>query len=375
VRAVLFYSPACPHCQQLITQDLPPLFEKYGNRLQIIGVDTYTQGGQALFKAAVQSFQVPEDSWVVPILFIGDRVLIGGRDIPEQLPGLIDEYLAQGGVDWPNIPGLREALAASQTETAPTTEPTAPSTTPTLAEPDEETDVVTPEIERTPTGTSVQAVALTPNPGPADPGLILPDPHALSLTNRLALDPLGNGLSIVVLTGMVLSFGGAAALLLNSQISSYPEKHSWAIPVLCLIGFVIAGYLTYVETQQVTAVCGPVGDCNTVQQSEYAILFGVLPVGVLGLLGYVAISIAWVLSRYAKGRIADLASAALLGMSLFGVIFSIYLTFLEPFVIGATCAWCLSSAVIITVLLWLAVRPGRLALARLSSAGKPTSST
>jgi uncharacterized membrane protein len=62
-------------------------------------------------------------------------------------------------------------------------------------------------------------------------------------------------------------------------------------------------------------------------------------------------------------------------MSLFGVIFSIYLTFLEPFVIGATCAWCLSSAVIITVLLWLAVRPGRLALARLSSAGKPTSST
>jgi uncharacterized membrane protein len=34
-----------------------------------------------------------------------------------------------------------------------------------------------------------------------------------------------------------------------------------------------------------------------------------------------------------------------------GVLFSIYLTFLEPFVIGATCAWCLSSAVIMTLLL------------------------
>ena len=36
-----------------------------------------------------------------------------------------------------------------------------------------------------------------------------------------------------------------------------------------------------------------------------------------------------------------------------GVLFSIYLTFLEPFVIGATCAWCLSSAVIMTLLLLL----------------------
>ena len=46
-----------------------------------------------------------------------------------------------------------------------------------------------------------------------------------------------------------------------------------------------AGYLTYVETQLVQAVCGPVGDCNAVQSSSYARLFGVLPVGVLGASG------------------------------------------------------------------------------------------
>jgi uncharacterized membrane protein len=39
------------------------------------------------------------------------------------------------------------------------------------------------------------------------------------------------------------------------------------------------------------------------------------------------------------------------GMALFGVIFSIYLTFLEPFVIGATCIWCISSAIVISLLL------------------------
>ena len=36
--------------------------------------------------------------------------------------------------------------------------------------------------------------------------------------------------------------------------------------------------------------------------------------------------------------------------------FSIYLTFLEPFVIGATCLWCLSSAVIMTLLYLLTTR-------------------
>ena len=42
----------------------------------------------------------------------------------------------------------------------------------------------------------------------------------------------------------------------------------------------------------------------------------------------------------------------LLGMS--GTLFSIYLTVLEPFVIGATCMSCVTSAVLMTLLLWAA---------------------
>jgi uncharacterized membrane protein len=40
--------------------------------------------------------------------------------------------------------------------------------------------------------------------------------------------------------------------------------------------------------------------------------------------------------------------------ALVGVLFSIYLTYLEPFVIGATCAWCLTSAISMTLILWAA---------------------
>jgi uncharacterized membrane protein len=126
--------------------------------------------------------------------------------------------------------------------------------------------------------------------------------------------------------------------------------------VLSIAGLAVASYLAYVETKQVQAVCGPVGDCNSVQQSEYALLIGLIPIGVLGVLGYLAILATWGIHRLSPGRIGQWAGWAIWTMTAGGVLFSIYLTFLEPFVIGATCAWCLSSAVIMTLLLLLTTR-------------------
>ena len=127
----------------------------------------------------------------------------------------------------------------------------------------------------------------------------------------------------------------------------------------------MAAYLAHVEVREVDAVCGPVGDCNTVQQSAYARLFGVVPIGVLGVLGFAAILVAWGVRRWKTGPAASWAAVALLAMTGLGTLFSIYLTFLEPFVIGATCLWCLSSAVIMTTLYGLAHMPGRAAAAEL----------
>ena len=137
------------------------------------------------------------------------------------------------------------------------------------------------------------------------------------------------------------------------------------IPVLCALGLGVAGYLAYVESAQVSAVCGPIGDCNTVQQSEYARLFGVLPIGVLGIIGYLLIAAGWLVRRLNKGRLADIAAVALLFMTISGTLFSVYLTFLEPFVIGATCAWCLTSAILMTLLMLLSITAGKPAVQRL----------
>jgi len=381
VRAVLFFSPYCGHCQQVISEDLPPLFRKYGTRLEILGLDITLPIGNTMYEAAVQQFNIQDVG--VPALIVGDVVLVGSLDIPQQFPGLIEKYLARGGVDWPDIPGLAPVIAAALPTPTATSVPS-PTRVPSIAPSTQPSSVVAPATVPLPSPTRVPsttpstqpsivvvalATAPAPNPTPVAvvPGLTILDHRSPDWRDKLARDPVGNALAIVVLMSMIFVVGHTATIWFGTRpvIKSSTVWQAWVIPVIALIGLGIASYLAYVETTKVAAVCGPVGDCNTVQQSEYARLFGLMPIGVLGVVGYIAILIAWTIYRISRGWIADLAMLALFGTTLAGTLFSIYLTFLEPFVIGATCAWCLSSAVAIAALLWLTTSPSRRAAARL----------
>lgn len=339
VRAVLFYSPTCPHCQQVITRELPPLYEKYGTQLEIAGIDISQDWGHALYQAAVERFAIPDYRLGVPTLIIADVVLVGSLEIPESLPSLIEAYLAQRGVDWPDIPGLREALAQ---EIAPVDTPT-----------------TTTQITARPDSTESAYVAIDTPPIGNNSDLNLAEIQKPNWQEKFDLDPTGNMLSVAALVGMVAALFWSATEFQRTNGESFNNQWSRLIPFLCFIGTVIASYLSYVEVAQVTAVCGPVGDCNTVQQSVYARLFGILPIGLLGVFGYAAILIAWSVARLARGQTAYKACLGLFGMAATGTLFSIYLTFLEPFVIGATCIWCLSSSVLMTVIMVISLKPAR----------------
>lgn len=341
VHAVLFYSPTCGHCEYVINNTLLPMLDQYGDQLQIAGIDVSQQQGQAFFMSAMQKFNL--DSAGVPFLVIENTYLVGSLDIPEKFPGMVETYLAQGGVAWPDIPGLTELLVDAPQDAA---EPTA-------AQSD------APQTAPEPASTAPASSSPTTASG-------LPGTHTdtASWREKFARDPAGNTLSVILLLGMIASIAWAVIFFQKTDGVSIKANWAWIIPALCLVGFGVAGYLAYVETTQTTAVCGPVGDCNTVQQSEYARLFGVLPIGVLGLVGYVAIFISWLVARLSSGRPAELAILAIFVMTAFGTLFSVYLTFLEPFVIGATCAWCLTSAILMTVLMLLSVGPAKSVLAR-----------
>ena len=86
--------------------DLPPLVEKYGDRLEILMIEAAGQEAYEVYLAAIDHYQVPPTRQGIPALYIGDHHLVGSVEIPTQLPGLIEDYMQKGGVDYPPLPGL-----------------------------------------------------------------------------------------------------------------------------------------------------------------------------------------------------------------------------------------------------------------------------
>jgi uncharacterized membrane protein len=112
--------------------------------------------------------------------------------------------------------------------------------------------------------------------------------------------------------------------------------------VLCAAGIGISGYLTYVHYAGLQPVCGISHGCETVQTSGYATLLGI-PVALLGLITYVVLFA----SLRLRGERPLLTSYAL---TLTAFAFSVYLTYRELFTIHAICSWCVSSAIVFTLL-------------------------
>ena len=112
---------------------------------------------------------------------------------------------------------------------------------------------------------------------------------------------------------------------------------------LAAAGMAVSGYLIYVHYSELDPVCfGGAHGCVQVQSSEYAELAGV-PVPILGAVGYASIAVAVAL----RGERARVTAA---GLALGGFGFSVYLTYLELFVIDAICQWCVVSACLMTAL-------------------------
>ncbi len=127
-----------------------------------------------------------------------------------------------------------------------------------------------------------------------------------------------------------------------------------AIALLALLGALDAGYLLlpklgYVESLACTIAHG----CDVVNASRYAWFLGV-PVAGIGLAGYVvilAVAIAGLQPRWAEHAWPDRALATLSGVA---VIFTLYLTYTELFVLRAVCQWCVASQLIILAIFVLA---------------------
>jgi len=126
---------------------------------------------------------------------------------------------------------------------------------------------------------------------------------------------------------------------------------SLALAVLAMAGMGVAAYLAYSHYADQTIMCAGLSGCDAVENSEYSTLVGI-PVGLLGTL-FCAGLLALVLARVARLPLTEeWAPLAAFSMTLTGVAFMAYLTYIELFVVEDICIWCTSFAAIVTIA-WL----------------------
>ena len=118
--------------------------------------------------------------------------------------------------------------------------------------------------------------------------------------------------------------------------------------VLSFIGLADSIYLTWIKLSGSEALCTGVGGCDVVNTSEYAELAGI-PIALLGAGAYVAI-LAILLAESRIAWLKDNGPLLLFGITLFGFLYSLYLTYIELFVIFAICPFCVVSAIVMSVM-------------------------
>ncbi len=138
---------------------------------------------------------------------------------------------------------------------------------------------------------------------------------------------------------------------------STTEGPDWPLFTLAAIGMALSGYLTFTAWQgRLVAFCTAGAGCDIVLNSRWSTLFG-MPTSFWGFLTYSLLAaVAWNKNAADRWRWAW-------AISLFGFLFSLYLTSVSLFELRATCPYCLTSLSIMTAIFIVTTlrRPTKLA--------------
>jgi uncharacterized membrane protein len=122
---------------------------------------------------------------------------------------------------------------------------------------------------------------------------------------------------------------------------------------LSLAGLFISGYLYLYKIGKIGSLACGAGGCETVQLSSWS-RFGGLEVSLIGVLGYAGL-LALSLASLQAGAYRQWPIRAMAVAAGIGVVFTLYLTYLELFVIHAICRWCVASGIMILAIFVVAL--------------------
>jgi uncharacterized membrane protein len=127
----------------------------------------------------------------------------------------------------------------------------------------------------------------------------------------------------------------------------------WSTLVITILGAADSVYLLIYKLTGNSHMCLGNGGCHNVNFSPYSEIGGI-PVSLFGICAYLAILCILFLENRVKIA-KENGPLAIFGISLAGVTFSIYLTYLEIYIIHAICPFCVISAIAITLIFILAI--------------------
>lgn len=132
------------------------------------------------------------------------------------------------------------------------------------------------------------------------------------------------------------------------------KKLYWISVALSALGILVSVYMTIYKLTSNNAMCLGSGDCSTVNASPFSEIYGI-PVAFVGVLGYSAIFAILLLSDRLGEFFQQNSTLAVFGLALTGFAFSLYLIYLEIFVIKALCPFCITSQITMTILFLITI--------------------
>jgi len=101
VVVIVLYTPDCDACQVVLNEVLPPLESHYNGRLETFALDV----SLPVHDNAIRRLSAElGDAWSdrqLPVVLVGDQVLVGQAQIETELPDFVSRYSLEGGAAYP----------------------------------------------------------------------------------------------------------------------------------------------------------------------------------------------------------------------------------------------------------------------------------
>ena len=139
----------------------------------------------------------------------------------------------------------------------------------------------------------------------------------------------------------------------STLTSSSEKKLRIAFLIFGLIGLVDSAYLAYLKLANATASCAGIGDCDSVNSSKYAEVAGI-PIALIGAGAYLTM-LALLFLEKRSNFWREQSPLFMFVLTLIGVLYSAYLTYIEIAVLHAICPYCVLSAVVLVIMFGISV--------------------